>query len=593
MKQHLPAILLLAACCTALTACTGQTAPPPEPPESAPISSAEPAAAESAEPFDACGMHFSAKSGFYETGFSLTVTASDGVRIYYTTDGSEPTANSTLYTAPIEIADRSAEPNTLSARTDIAPDTSEPPVAAPESPVDKATVLRFTAVGADGVASPVVTNTYFIGYGTKNAYYRDLKVFSLVTDAQNLYDRSTGIFVLGDVYDNWKSSAEYDPETPPWSTPANYTQSGRAWERPACLQIFGQNGIELSQDIGIRVHGGATRSYAQKSLNIYARKDYSSGKLTNDLFSGTVTDASGQPLTEFDTFMIRNGGNDALFTRFRDKLNQALSADRAFLTQGMSPCIVFLNGEYWGHYEITEKLDAAFIHAHTGIPKKNICIVKKEALDAGSEETFAQWEKLRGWIRTTDFSDPARYEQLCGYIDMQSFMDYVSAELYINNANWDKSNMAMWRCEDADDSSPYADGKWRFIMFDTDYSTGIYGEALASDDSFAKLEKSGCFLAELLAAACQNDSFRKQFRTTFLEIAEQNFCAQRVSGMIDRLAEDYHDLTIDTYQRFWSESPGGADAEEHYAREVESVRQFFRMRAQYMKQYLDQHIEAP
>jgi hypothetical protein len=66
-------------------------------------------APEAAVPLDAEGMHFSAKSGFYNNGFSLTITADDGADIYYTLDGSIPTADSTKYTSPIEIKDASAE----------------------------------------------------------------------------------------------------------------------------------------------------------------------------------------------------------------------------------------------------------------------------------------------------------------------------------------------------------------------------------------------------------------------------------------------------------------------------------------------------
>ena len=132
-----------------------------------------------------------------------------------------------------------------------------------------------------------------------------------------------------------------------------------------------------------------------------------------------ISEAAGTPVTEFDTVMLRNGGNDAMYTRFRDRLNQRLSAGRAFLTQGMAPCILFLNGEFWGQYELTEKMDAAFIKAHCGIPKKNVCIIKKEALDAGSEEIFAEWEQLRQWISETDFSDPAAYAQLCEAVDAE------------------------------------------------------------------------------------------------------------------------------------------------------------------------------
>ena len=572
-----------------------------QPESSAEISTAERAAETALPPADvqddaadsSSALHFSAESGFYDAPFQLTVTAEGGAKIFYTLDGSTPTADSTEYTGPIEIADCSSEPNRLSMRTDIVPENAGLPATAPEEPVDKAVLIRAVSVDASGAVSPVETRTYFIGFGEKASYYQKLRVISLVTDEENLFDPERGIYVRGAVYDKWKSSDEYDPDMPEWRTPGNYTQTGKEWERPAYMQIFADGRLEAGQYVGIRIHGGATRSYPQKSFNVYARKDYGASKLRCDLFSGSaVSAADGTPITEFDSFMLRNGGNDAQYTRFRDKLNQSLVSDRDFLVQAMAPCIVFLNGEYWGHYEITEKLDDAFIKAHYGIPKKDVCIIKKEALDEGSEECFAEWEQLRKWIQETDFSDSAAYEELCARIDMQGFMDYISAETYINNANWGKSNMAMWKAAVTDAQNPCADGRWRFIMFDTDYSTGIYGEALPSDKNISALLEDDCFLSDLLRAALKNEGFRTQFRDTFTEIAEQNFDAARVEQEIERLSAEYHDLVTDTYNRFWGAWIGGAMAEGNYAAEVKSVQRFYQKRGEYIKADLEQVLGA-
>lgn len=526
-----------------------------------------------AEPFDAEGMHFSAKSGFYKDAFSLTISAEDGAEIYYTTDGSDPTADSTQYTGPIEIKDRSSEPNVLSMHTDV---TAGEEAAVPKDPVDKATVLKAVKIAADGTQSPVVVNTYFVGFEQKADYYRDMKVISVVTDEANLFDYDTGIYVAGKTYDDWKNSDEYDPATPEWDLPGNYTQKGKDWERPAAIQIFADAEPVVTQQVGIRIHGGATRSYSQKSLNVYARSEYGESKLNYDLFSGAVTsETDGSAITQYDRFMLRNGGNDAMFARFRDNLNQSLVADRAFLMQGMEPCIVFLNGEFWGTYDITESVDASTVKAHYGIPKKEVCIIKKEALDSGSEEDFAEWEAMRAWINETDLSDPDAYSQLCEQIDMQSFMDYVSAEVYINNANWGASNMAMWKATVTDAGNPFADGKWRFIMYDTDYSTGIYGEARPDDPSLTVLLEDDCFLSDLLRAALKNESFRESFRETFTEIAEDNFSDAKVSAMIGQLSDRYQDASVATFDRFWN---GQFSAEQQFKMEVTKIRDFYQKR---------------
>ena len=275
-----------------------------------------------------------------------------------------------------------------------------------------------------------------------------------------------------------------------------------------------------------------------------------------------------------------------MYVRFRDKLNQSLSADRSFLTQCMEPCIVFLNGEYWGHYDITERVDASFIKAHCGVPKKQVCIIKKEALDAGSEETFAEWEALRQWIRETDFSDDSAFAELSERIDMQSFADYVSCEIYINNANWGRSNMAMWKAEVTDESNPYADGRWRFIMFDTDFSAGIYGSVLASEDSFAKLTESDCFLSDLFRGALENAAFRQSFDETFRTIAEKNFGKEHVAAEISALTKLYREPAADTAARFWGKPPVPYDAD------IPQIRRFFDKRGAAITGFLTRYTGA-
>ena len=542
-------------------------------------------------PYEAEGMRFSVKSGFYPTGFDLEISAPEGAKIYYTLDGSVPTSKSELYDSPIPVYDRSDDENRLSTRTDIAQPAESAEDFVPRRNIDKATVVRAMMTDKNGIQSHVVSNTYFIGFDEKADYYRNVKVVSLMTDEDSLFGYDNGIYVLGRAYDEWRNGTGYDPETPEWSIPANYTKKGREWERAAAIQFFEEGHPVAAEDVGIRIHGGATRSYSQKSFNVYARKDYGAPKLEYDLFSGNVKRRSdGTPVTSFDSFILRNGGNDAMYTRFRDKLIQSLVSDRQFLTQGMEPCIVFINGEYWGHYEITEKPDSDFISTHYGVPAKDICIIKKEELEDGSGETFAEWEELRKWIKSTDLSQDTAYAELCEKVDMQGFMEYISAEIYVNNADWGKANSIMWKAQTPDSSSPYADGKWRFVMFDTDFSTGIYGRAQADEDSFQKLLETDCFLADLFSSALKNESFRTQFRDTFMDIADNCFAPEISVAETDRLSAEYHDMTTDTYDRFWSGWFGGFSSESSYSDSVGAVREFFGARYDYITEYLGKYV---
>ena len=133
---------------------------------------------------------FSAPSGFYETDFSLSLTAETDTTIYYTLDGSDPTASETAqkYLHPISVQDRTSQPNLWSAlaednnsATSISRGTG---YKAPNFNVDKATVVRAAVQNADGIFSDVVSQTYFVTTGDL-AQYHDLTVVSLVTDPEN------------------------------------------------------------------------------------------------------------------------------------------------------------------------------------------------------------------------------------------------------------------------------------------------------------------------------------------------------------------------------------------------------------------------
>ena len=231
---------------------------------------------------------FSAESGFYDSEFQLSITAPEGTTVYYTTDGSDPDTSSEKYTGAIRIYDRSSEPNVYSQRDDVSANGTY----LPEGTVDKAMIVRAVAVDSQGRVSDVATRTYFLGK-TNGSYYKDMKVVSLVTDPDNLFDYEKGIYVKGKIFDEenqntgggWGGWGGFG-RVNTWEMAANYTQHGREWERPATFELFENGKSVLSQDVGIRIKGAASRAAAQKSFNIYARTDYGKDSLEYDFFEG-------------------------------------------------------------------------------------------------------------------------------------------------------------------------------------------------------------------------------------------------------------------------------------------------------------------
>lgn len=122
--------------------------------------------------------------------------------------------------------------------------------------------------------------------------------------------------------------------------------------------------------------GASTRTYLQKSMRLIARAEYGTKSIKADLIPDNMKSDDSGPITSYKSFVLRNGGNDNGFSKMRDPVLQSLVADRAFDTQASAPCVVFVDGEYWGLYAITEDYSDKYIEANYGIDNKKCCNCK-------------------------------------------------------------------------------------------------------------------------------------------------------------------------------------------------------------------------
>lgn len=531
---------------------------------------------------------FSADSGFYEEEFLLTI-ASDGGCIFYTLDGTDPATGSTAveYKNPIRIYDNTKEANTVSAERDI----TLGEYSQPYYRVDKGMILRAAVRDAAGNFGETVTKSYFVG---KTAdYYKEMRVISLVTNPYNLFDPEKGIYVVGNGYYRWKESSDFDPAMEEWrqENPTNYNNSGKEWERPATIQVFEQGQPVYEQNLGIRLSGNVSRSNAQKSIRLYAREEYGDKKIRYAFFDG-LTDINGDSIDKFDKVTLRNDGNDTTSAFFRDELVQSLCADRAVGTQAESPCILFINGEFWGMYHIKERIEDYYFASHYQVDKSNVTYIKADEVE-GSEEVATAYAEFYKWAVTANLSLEENYKRVADTIDMQSFMDYFAIETYINNYDWlyvgrTPNNILMWRVNEAEEDNPFGDGKWRFVLYDMEYSANLYGQdgTKPQYNSFENIstkvewDNPGALFFRLL----DNDSFRQAFYKNYLEIIENNFDPERVCDWVYEYSTEYYAPITDTFKRFLSEDSKSGFFEYH----VNTVIDFYNTRPAYAKQYLEE-----
>ncbi len=518
---------------------------------------------------------FSSDSGSYQNPFHLTLTAESGCDVYYSTDGSIPSVgdvnNRTIfkYVSPISIKDRNGEPNFLSSRENRAKYyTGEGDSMLPENPltdeeVPKATVIRAIAVDATGASSTVMTRTYFIGDNLEP--YDGYPVISLVTDPDNLLDDEYGIYVRG-MGNGWG--------TPPF----NFEQDGRDWEREADMDYFDENHeVALSSGAGIRIRGGYSRRWGQKSFNVYFREEYIRGDygfknikdypLIPDAFiADHVT-----PVSKYKSIVLRNGGNDTDYTKLRDLFIQSLVSDRDMGTQAGRPCILYLNGEYWGPYNIQEKYGDDYFAEEYGVTEDNIVMIKNDELSEGVDADMELYEEFRK-MDDLDMSKPENYAQFCESTDVQNYIDYMATQLYIANEDWPHNNFVLWRVRNPEPGVPYGDGKWRWMLYDTEFSMGLYSGGSLTD-AINRIFYDDSDNGRLFRSLAKNAEFCRQFVTTMMDLRNMNFHKDNYASKLEEMADVYRYLMLPkdgggqylpNYQDRWS-SWGSVNFDGHVA----------------------------
>ena len=458
---------------------------------------------------------FSKKSGFYEEEFDLSIWA-PSAEIYYTLDGSEPTKESYRYEQPIRIFDASQNENTNSMRTDFSAYFLEEDsrYKIPDYLIDKCTVLKV-AYYDDGQRSKTEERTYFVDYGEKSGY-NDVSIISVTAEPESLFDPTVGIYVLGDTFEKYTQRVDYEKEQE-YSWEANYKNSGREWEREAHIEVFNQNKqLVLSQQVGLRIQGGVSRAYYPKSLNIYARDEYGSNQMKYDFFG---TGYYPQRVT------LASGGNDYI-GKIRDRIGAELTSNYNFCTMHYVPYVVFLNGEYWGFYYLTEKYDEHYIEHYYDIDKDNVIIVKQYELEAGMLEDYALYEEMRSFIEKADMTIDENYEKACTMIDMESFIDYYAAEIYMaRNGDWPEANYALWRSRKVSPKA-YEDGKWRWMLFDV--NTSALHSDLEEHDTLAYVLEE-CRMFRNLS---KNEKFKNDFANKLREMRDVVFTLEQVESKL-------------------------------------------------------------
>ena len=438
---------------------------------------------------------FSVPGGFHDAGFALTIsTPTPGATIRYTLDGSEPNPG-LLYNGPITIAqDR---------------------------------VVRARAVLAGAMPSPTITHTYLLN---ETAAKRSLPALCLTGDPTlTFYGPNTaggpalgeGIFAIkggtftGDVW-----TANGDPAA------FHYPMlRGRASEKPAALEYFPLAGAALRTDFGLRISGSswsrpryrltdvATTRFnpgdpTQKpSFNLFFRSEWGGRPLDYPFFGDS-------PVTRFRDVRVRAGKNDITNPFIKDELIR-----RLFIGMGQQGSVgtfntVYVNGVFKGYYNLCERLREGFMQEHHQ---------SSEAWDVQQVNEFSSgdpinWNKMIAYLRSANLANPAAYQQVHDYLDVDNFIDYLLVNAFAGMWDWPNNNWVAAR-------ERSASGRWRFYVWDAEGGFGASSRTTAYNT----------FTSDLIIADAQTTTSRyipalytllqvsPEFRLRFADRAQKHF----------------------------------------------------------------------
>ena len=335
----------------------------------------------------------------------------------------------------------------------------------------------------------IFTATYLVNEG------HTLDVACLVSEPSGLFSQSYGIYATG-----YNAS----PESPHFG--ANYWNR---WEREAVVSLYSEDG-GFSEPCGVRIFGGFSRSFGQKSLSILFRDKYGAAELNYQLFGEDGLDS-------YEAFVFRSTGQDVYRAHMRDALMTTMYEDLLDETtcQDARPVVLYINGEYWGIYFIREKINEHFIAGNYNVDADTVSILFQKGYG------HADFQSLVTYARTHDLSQQEHFDYVASRINLQSYTNYLIAQMY--SSNFDIGNVRYF-------SSPqYDDGRWNWILYDVDWTMSFQN----TDTVRTMLSNNVVYSADLILALLENDEFRDWFLTEFARQLNEVWTEENVNAYVD------------------------------------------------------------
>jgi hypothetical protein len=338
--------------------------------------------------------------------------------------------------------------------------------------------------------SKVVTHTYFIGENLQ------LPVISISSNNAHLYGFDFGIYRNG-IKDR---------------------------EIPAVFEYYDENKQLISNTgIGLRIFGTTIFALPQRPLSIRFRSKFGDEELNYPLFPDREN-------TRFQSIQLRNGGNDYNISYFRDGLATSMIKGQMDIDyQAYKPCVVFINGEFMGIYEIRERLDEDHLAKNHLIDADNIDMLEDSSVVVAG--TAQLYERMLSFINNNDLSEDANYQQIIAQIDVDEYLNHMIQRVFIGYQIADYNNK-YWRSRESG-------SRWRWFAHDMEHAFGqIAGDAFF-ENTLSKVSGQSGNLPEwsvvLFRNLLKNKTFHDEYAQRMAIYLKTLYNPARTTGLADSL----------------------------------------------------------
>lgn len=414
---------------------------------------------------------FSIAGGMYDGPVTVELSAQENATIRYTTDGSVPSNTSPIYTGPITL--------------------------------NETTVLRSRVWRDNEYPSATETQTYFVGVS------HTMNVMSVVVDPADLWSQEKGLYIMGPNALDQSPYGSIDHGANFWMT----------WEKSANIEYYGVDGSTiLSQGCGLKLHGQYSRSEPQKAFKIIAREEYGD----QDFFYAPLF--SERDYTQYQSFVLRSSGSDGDKTRMRDSILTSLAENTPVMYQATELVIVYLNGEYWGQYNLRERINQYSVAQWEGWDDpENVDLVKANTnVLHGSDESF---QKMLSWVKKNGVKNDEALEAVGKVVDLENYIDYICLQMFTGNT--DTLNVKRYR------NAVSGDGKWRWIFFDLDWAFYTDTNSPTRWMNPAGMGNSMRTDNTLYVELMKNSTFRAMFLKRLGELMATDFTTQAIVDKVN------------------------------------------------------------